>query len=142
MNSINRVSGLRVVNSPISLRRVRLISGLRGVQGCMLTAADGLYLTGQLPAHLDQSRLSVFAPELFRKVGLYAQELAVGQVRRMTLFTELHPLSIFQAEEIYLIVIHDTRHFSKALLRWTRKSHLNFQTGLLRWSLTIQIAII
>ncbi|NQU12354.1 helix-hairpin-helix domain-containing protein [bacterium] len=96
---------------------VRLISGMRGVQGCILTAADGLFLTGQLPAHLDQSRLSAFTPELFRKVGLYAQELAVGQVRRMTLFTELHPLSIFQAEDIYVIVIHDTRYFSKALLR-------------------------
>ena len=31
--------------------------------------------------------------------------------------TAQQPVSIFQAGDIYLIVIHDTRHFSKALLR-------------------------
>ena len=90
---------------------------MRGIEGCILTSADGLFLTGHLPPHLDENRLSVFAPQLFKKVGRYARELSVGQVHRMTMFTDQQPVSIFQAGDIFLIVIHDTQHFSKALLR-------------------------
>jgi len=42
----------------------------------MLATSDGLFLTGELPPHLDQSTISVFAPQLFKKVGRYARELS------------------------------------------------------------------
>jgi predicted regulator of Ras-like GTPase activity (Roadblock/LC7/MglB family) len=96
---------------------VRLACGLPGVAGCLLTAADGLLLTAHLPQGLDDSRLSAFAPALFRKIRDYTEELGVGQVQRFTLFTDRQPVTIFQAGAIYLVVIHDPQHFSKALLR-------------------------
>jgi competence ComEA-like helix-hairpin-helix protein len=95
---------------------VRLTGNLPGIDGCMLAMSDGLFLTGELPLQLDRDTISVFAPQLFKKVGRYARELKVGQIRRFTIFTDQQPLSIFRAGEVYLIVIHDTRHFSKALL--------------------------
>jgi competence ComEA-like helix-hairpin-helix protein len=96
---------------------VRLTGKLQGIDGCMLATADGLFLTGELPAHLDQSTISVFAPQLFKKVGRYARELKVGAIRRFTIFTDTQPISIFRAGDVYLIVIHDAFRFSKALLR-------------------------
>lgn len=105
-------------NQELTLQEiVRLASALPGIAGCALAMEDGLLLTGQLPEHLDQNTISVFAPQLFKKVGRYTRELRVGQIQRLTIFTDQQPLSIFQAGEIYLVVIHDTRHFSKALLR-------------------------
>ncbi len=96
---------------------VRLTSKLKGIEGCMLATSDGLFLTGELPPHLDQSTISVFAPQLFKKVGRYARELRVGSIRRFTIFTDTQPISIFRAGDVYLIVIHDAFRFSKALLR-------------------------
>jgi len=115
--ALNRLLGVEH-DCELSLQEiVRLTSALPGVDGCMLAMSDGLFLTGQLPQQFDQNTISVFAPQLFKKVGRYARELRVGQIRRFTIFTDQQPLSIFRAGEVYLIVIHDTRHFSKALLR-------------------------
>ena len=83
----------------------------------MLAMSDGLFLTGQLPEHLDQNTISVFAPQLFKKVGRYARELQVGEIRRFTIFTDTQPLSIFKAGDVYLIIVHDAQRYSKALLR-------------------------
>jgi predicted regulator of Ras-like GTPase activity (Roadblock/LC7/MglB family) len=96
---------------------VQLTSRLKGVAGCMLAMSDGVFLTGQLPPHLDQETISVFAPQLFRKVGRYMKELRAGEVTRLSVFTDQQPISIFRAHDIFLIVIHDNLHFSKALLR-------------------------
>jgi competence ComEA-like helix-hairpin-helix protein len=96
---------------------VRLTGKLPGIEGCMLATSDGLFLTGELPPHLDQATISVFAPQLFKKVGRYARELKVGSIRRFTIFTDTQPISIFRAGDVYLIVIHDAFRFSKALLR-------------------------
>ena len=115
--SLNRLLGVEDDREMTLQEIVRLTSALAGIEGCMLAMADGLFLTGQLPPHLDQEAISVFAPQLFKKVGRYVKELKIGQVRRFTLFTDQRPLSVFRAGDVYLIVIHDTRHFSKRLLR-------------------------
>ena len=115
--SLNRLLGVDDDRELTLQEIVKLTSALPGIEGCMLAMADGLFLTGQLPAHLDQEAISVFAPQLFKKVGRYVKELKVGQVRRFTLFTDQRPLSVFRAGDVFLIVIHDTRHFSKRLLR-------------------------
>jgi predicted regulator of Ras-like GTPase activity (Roadblock/LC7/MglB family) len=96
---------------------VRLTSQIKGVAGCMLTTSDGVLLTGQVPAHLDQEAVSVFTPQLFKEVGRYMKEVRVGQITRLSVFTDQQPLSIFGAGDIFLVVIHDPSHFSKALLR-------------------------
>jgi competence ComEA-like helix-hairpin-helix protein len=114
---LNRLLGVEH-NEELSLQEVvRLTSQLTGVAGCILAMSDGVFLTGQLPPHLDQETISVFAPQLFRKVGRYMKELRAGQVTRLSVFTDQQPISILRAGEIFLIVIHDNRHFSKALLR-------------------------
>ncbi len=115
--ALNRLLGVEH-NNELSLQEIiQLTAAQPGVEGCMLAMSDGLFLTGKLPPHLDQNAISVFAPQLFKKVGRYVRELKVGQVRRFTIFTDQQPMSIFRAGEVYLIIIHDQRHFSKALLR-------------------------
>jgi competence protein ComEA len=114
---LNRLLGVEH-NEELTLQDVvRLTSQLEGVAGCILAMSDGVFVTGQLPPHLDQETISVFAPELFNKVGTYTKELRVGEVTRLSVFTDQQPLSIFRAGDIFLVVIHDNRHFSKALLR-------------------------
>ncbi len=115
--TLNRLLGVEH-NEELTLQEiVRLTSQLKGVAGCILAMSDGVFLTGQLPPHLDQETISVFAPQLFKKVGRYMKELRVGQVTRLSVFTDQQPLSIFHAGDIFLVVIHDPNHFSKALLR-------------------------
>jgi competence ComEA-like helix-hairpin-helix protein len=115
--ALNRLLGAPH-NDELTLQEiVRLTGKLPGVEGCMLAMSDGIFLTGQLPERLDQNAVSVFAPQLFKRVGRYMRELRVGQIRRMTIFTDQQPLSIFRAGDVYLIIIHDVTHFSKALLR-------------------------
>jgi len=114
---LNRLLGVEH-NEELTLQEVvRLTGHLKGVAGCILAMSDGVFLTGELPPHLDQETISVFAPQLFRKVGRYMKELRAGQVTRLSVFTDQQPLSIFRAQDIFLIVVHDNRHFSKALLR-------------------------
>jgi len=115
--TLNRLLGVEH-NEELTLQEiVRLTSQLKGVAGCILAMSDGVFLTGQLPAHLDHETISVFAPQLFKKVGRYTKELRVGQITRLSVFTDQQPLSIFHAGDIFLVVIHDPSHFSKALLR-------------------------
>jgi competence protein ComEA len=114
---LNRLFGVEH-NEELTLQEiVRLTSQLKGVAGCILAMSDGVFLTGELPAHLDRETISVFAPQLFRKVGRYMKELRAGQVTRLSVFTDQQPISILRAGDIFLIVLHDNRHFSKALLR-------------------------
>jgi len=116
-HGLNRLLGVEH-NEELTLQEVvQLTSRLKGVAGCMLAMSDGVFLTGQLPPHLDQETISVFAPQLFRKVGRYMKELRAGEVTRLSVFTDQQPISIFRAHDIFLIVIHDNLHFSKALLR-------------------------
>lgn len=105
-------------NEELTLQEiVRLTNALPGVGGCILAMADGVFLTGQLPSHLDCNTVSVFAPQLFKKVSRYVRELKVGRVSRFTIFTDQQPVSIFQAGDVYLIVVHQAHRYSKALLR-------------------------
>lgn len=114
---LNRLLGVEH-NEELTLQEiVRLTSQLKGVAGCILAMSDGVFLTGELPSHLDRETISVFAPQLFRKVGRYMKELRAGQVTRLSVFTDQQPISILRAGDIFLIVLHDNRHFSKALLR-------------------------
>ncbi len=114
---LNRLLGVEH-NQELSLQEVvQRISKLDGVAGSILSMSDGLMLTGQLPAHLDCEAVSVFAPQLFKRVGRYTREIRVGQIRRLTIFTDQQPMSIFQASDIYLVIVHDPQRYSKALLR-------------------------
>lgn len=115
--SLNRLLGVDDARELTLQEIVKLTSGLPGIEGSMLAMSDGLFLTGQLPPALDQEAISVFAPQLFKRVGRYVKELKVGSVSRFTIFTEERPISIFHAGDVYLVIIHDTRHFSKKLLR-------------------------
>jgi len=115
--ALNRLLGVTDDRELTLQEIVRLTSKLPGLQGCMLATADGLLLTGEVPPHLDKEAISVFAPQLFRRVARYTKELKVGQVQRFTLFTDQLPVSIFGAEDVFLVVLHDSKHFSKRLLR-------------------------
>lgn len=115
--SLNRLLGVEH-DRELSLRDVvKSTAALPGVTGCVLASTEGLVLTAQLPGGLDENRLSAFAPQLFRKITDYTEELGVGAVQRFTLFTDRQPVSIFRAGGIYLVILHDPQHFSKALLR-------------------------
>ena len=96
---------------------VRLVCEWPGVDGCIVALEDGLFVTGQLPPPLDRNTVSVFGPQLFKRIGRYVRELNIGQMQRLTLFTDQRPVSVFHAGDVYLIVVHPAKRYSKALLR-------------------------
>ena len=96
---------------------VRLVCELPGVDGCIVALEDGLFVTGQLPPPLDKNTVSAFGPQLFKRIGRYVRELNIGQMQRLTLFTDQRPMSVFHAGDVYLIVVHPPKRYSKALLR-------------------------
>lgn len=115
--ALNRLLGVAEDRELTLQEIVHLASKLSGLQGCMLATSDGLLLTGEVPPQFDKDAISVFAPQLFRRVARYTQELKVGKVQRFTVFTDQQPVSIFSAEDVFLVVFHDSKHFSKRLLR-------------------------
>lgn len=115
--SLNKLLGIAEDRELTLQEIVRHTGKLPGLQGCMLATSDGLFLAGELPPHLDVEAISVFAPQLFKRVTRYTKELKVGEARRFTLFTDEQPVSIFGADDVFLVVIHDRKHFSKRLLR-------------------------
>jgi competence protein ComEA len=114
---LNRLLGVPEDRELSLLEIVRLVGALPGVDGCIVALEDGLFVTGQLPPPLDQNAVSAFGPQLFKRIGRYVRELNIGQVHRLTLFTDQRPVSIFHAGNVYLIVVHGAKRYSKALLR-------------------------
>jgi competence ComEA-like helix-hairpin-helix protein len=114
---LNRLLGV-AEDRELSLPEViRLVCALPGVDGCIVALEDGLFVTGQLPPPLDKNTVSAFGPQLFKRMGRYVRELNIGQMHRLTLFTEQRPVSVFHAGDVYLIVVHPAKRYSKALLR-------------------------
>ena len=96
---------------------VRLLGTFTGVDGCIVALEDGLFVTGQLPPPLDHNTISAFGPQLFQRISRYVRELNIGRMHRLTLFTDQRPVSVFRAGDVYLIVVHHEKRYSKALLR-------------------------
>ncbi|MGD0016298.1 MAG: helix-hairpin-helix domain-containing protein [Verrucomicrobiia bacterium] len=96
---------------------VRLLGTFPGVDGCIVALEDGLFVTGQLPPPLDRNTISAFGPQLFQRISRYVRELNIGRMHRLTLFTDQRPVSVFRAGDVYLIVVHHEKRYSKALLR-------------------------
>ncbi|MSR65337.1 MAG: hypothetical protein EXS18_06095 [Verrucomicrobiae bacterium] len=114
--AINRVLGVSEDHEMTLQEIVKCASKLQGVEGCIVAMGDGIYMTGELPKHLDTQRVSAFAPQLFARVGQYVRELNVGTARRFTIFTDAQPITIFKAGDMFFIVIHKANRFSKVLL--------------------------
>ena len=114
---LNRLLGV-LEDRELSLPEVvRLLGTFPGVDGCIVALEDGLFVTGQLPPPLDQNIISAFGPQLFKRVGRYVRELNIGQMHRLTLFTDQRPVSVFHAGDVYLVVVHHEKRYSKTLLR-------------------------
>jgi len=114
---LNRLLGVPE-DSELSLTEVvRLVGTLPGVDGCIVALEDGLFVTGHLPPPLDKNVVSAFGPQLFKRIGRYVRELNIGQMHRLTIFTDQRPVSVFHAGDVYLIVVHPAKRYSKALLR-------------------------
>jgi competence ComEA-like helix-hairpin-helix protein len=114
---LNRLLGV-MEDRELSLPEVvRLLGTFPGVDGCVVALEDGLFVTGQLPPPLDQNTVSAFGPQLFKRIGRYVRELNIGQMHRLTLFTDQRPVSVFRAGDVYLIVVHHEKCYSKVLLR-------------------------
>jgi predicted regulator of Ras-like GTPase activity (Roadblock/LC7/MglB family) len=115
-HAINRLLGVPCDHEMSLQEIVKCASQLPGVEGCIVAMGDGLYMTGELPGHMDSQRVSAFAPQLFGRVAQYVRELNVGTARRLTIFTDAQPITIFKANDLFFIVIHKANRFSKVLL--------------------------
>jgi predicted regulator of Ras-like GTPase activity (Roadblock/LC7/MglB family) len=115
-HAINRLLGVPCDHEMSLQEIVKCASRLPGIEGCLVAMSDGLHMTGELPGQMDSQRVSAFAPQLFARVAQYVQELNVGAARRLTIFTDAQPITIFKADDLFFIVIHKANRFSKVLL--------------------------
>src|SRR5262249_3558624 len=90
LRRLNRLLGVTHDNELALPEIIQLIAAFPGVDGCVLAAEDGLLLTAHLPEGFDEERICVFAPQLYKESARYTPELGVGNVQRLTLFTDTH----------------------------------------------------
>jgi predicted regulator of Ras-like GTPase activity (Roadblock/LC7/MglB family) len=84
---------------------IQRILALPGVGGGVLASADGLLVAGRMPAPLNAETLAAFLPQIFARLGSFAQEAQLGALRALTLAAGPAPCAIFKAGTLYLAVL-------------------------------------
>jgi predicted regulator of Ras-like GTPase activity (Roadblock/LC7/MglB family) len=81
-------------------------NALSGVAGCCLTFADGLSLTGALPAEAAADGLCAMAPSLLQRIERYMRDTKLGPLTAVTLHCAKAPVTFFMQGNICLTVLH------------------------------------
>jgi predicted regulator of Ras-like GTPase activity (Roadblock/LC7/MglB family) len=84
---------------------VHRTSQLPGVSGALIALQDGLLVASCLPPGWKTETIAAFIPQIFGRMGQYTRELAIGDLKSLTLFVDKGPLQIFNAGLIYFLVL-------------------------------------
>lgn len=90
-------------------------SDLSGFEGCIFTHAEGHVLAASWNND-QQEVLGVIAPQIFKKVLPYAEQLEIGDLNPLTLFVEDFAVTVMECGDVYFAVIHNAGKFSKKQL--------------------------
>jgi len=90
-------------------------SELPGFEGCIFTHAEGHVLASSWDND-QQEVLGVIAPQIFKKVLPYAEQLEIGDLNPVTLFVEDYAVTVMECGDVFFAVIHNAGKFSKKQL--------------------------
>lgn len=92
-------------------RVVELCGGLPGIQSCVLTSGSQVLASHNLPDGLDIVSLSSNASAMLQAMQDASAAMGIGDIPAVTLHTAKGPLSIFQKEQLAMLVFHGERGF-------------------------------
>lgn len=92
-------------------RVVELCGGLPGIQSCVLTSENQVVASHNIPEGLDIVSLSSNAAAMLRAMHDASAGMGIGEIPAVTLHTAKGPLSIFQKENLAMLVFHGDRGF-------------------------------
>jgi hypothetical protein len=92
-------------------RVVELCGGLPGIQSCVLTSENKVVASHNTPEGLDIVSLSSNAAAMLRAMHEASAGMGIGEIPAVTLHTARGPLSIFQKENLAMLVFHGDRGF-------------------------------
>ena len=85
----------------------RHVSGLPGIQACVISRRDENVSAGEMPDGFELSELLAFAPGVRQVAG----RLPIGALKHFTLYAEAHSVSFFEQHGVCLCVVHRARSF-------------------------------
>ena len=83
-----------------------------GFEGCMLAHTDG-YVMAESWVSDKSEAFGAFAPQMYKKIATYVQELDLGGLGSITFFLEEQPFTLVRSGEIFLIAVHTPNRYSR-----------------------------
>ena len=93
-------------------RVIVLCSELPGINSCVLTLGTMAIASHNVPENVDLVSMSSYAEEMLQAVRKTSARMGVGSVTAVTLHSEKGVISLFQGEELTLLVFHKDRGFT------------------------------
>ena len=87
-----------------------------GFEGCIFTHEEGYVMA----AHWKNEQadvLGAIAPQIFKKVEPYAEQLGLGDLNPVTLFVEDYAVTVVECGDVFLAVITSLKQFNKRQIR-------------------------
>jgi competence protein ComEA len=88
---------------------------LPGFEGCIFTHAEG-HVIAACWNNKQEEVLAVIAPQIFKKMLPYAEQLELGELNPVTLFLEGKAVTVMECGNVYFAAIHDPGKFSRKQL--------------------------
>ena len=85
---------------------------LPGFKGCILTHEEGHVLAANWD-HEGQEMLGAIAPQLYKKVTPYVEDLDMGEVNPLTLFIADEAVTIVYSGDMFIALVHSTTRLNK-----------------------------
>jgi len=89
---------------------------LPGIDGCVIIHEDGHVMASEWEdgrAHV----LGAVAPQIFKKILPYADEIDMGELNPVTLYLGENALTIIQSGDLFVAVVHSTHTMTKRQIR-------------------------
>ncbi|MEO6053620.1 MAG: hypothetical protein ABIP97_06375 [Chthoniobacterales bacterium] len=104
---------LFMTDEPLTIgRTIELCSALPGIRSCILARRSGIVLSANVPASVDITALGTNAMATLLHMQDGFQEVGVGPIPAMTLYSEKGPISVLRYEDLYFLVLHKNHGFA------------------------------
>jgi len=107
-----RLQALFLTDEKLSIKRVvELCGGLPGIRSCVLTHGNMVIASHNVPENINIVSLSSNASAMLGAMQQGSADMGFGDIPALTLHTAKGPLSIFQHQDLAMLVFHGDRGF-------------------------------
>jgi competence ComEA-like helix-hairpin-helix protein len=91
-------------------------STLPGFEGCIIAHQDG-YVLASSWADASGDAVGAFAPQIFKKIARYVNQLRQGKMKSVTVMLDQRPLTFIQNDDLYFVAVHRVGSFTCKQIR-------------------------